>query len=435
MTALSVSPPGAARSGSPGYARYVLLMTFLAYMLSYTDRMIVAAILPVLQEAFRFSDGQAGLLVGLAFALLYAIAGLPLGLYADRGNRRNIIAIAVAVWSVATAICGAAQNFTQLLLARVLVGAGEAGCVPASQSLLSDYFPPERRSSALAIFMAGASIGTIAGLGLGGYLAAQYGWRIALFAVGLPGLALAVLIRLTVREPIRGVLDPVSAPLPETPGGAFSELMGIPVYMWLALVFTMLAFCNMGVVQWAPSFLFRYHGISLARVGLLYGMVFGLGSLLGMLAGGFVGDRMMRRDPRIILRFLAGAYAFAVIPGMLFVYAPTLPVSLAANFLLSLIMGCGTGPILGLIQTVVPARLRATATASNMLLLAIFGVGAGPVVIGYASELLAPLTGAESLRMAMLIPVLGPLLPAIGLLFAARTIGTDAARRQASLRR
>jgi MFS family permease len=409
-------------------ASYALLLLFLVNVLNYIDRLIVAAVLPLLQSDLHFSDSQAGLLTGLAFAVLYATVGLPLGRFADRGNRRNLISLVVGLWSCATAVCGFAQNFIQFFVARVAVGVGEAGCLPASQSLISDYFPIARRSSALGIQLSGTFVGTLCGLALGGYLGSRYGWRMAFWAIGAPGVLLALIVRLTLREPVRGHFETSAVSPPLRMREALRVLLANGTYVRLVLAYVPMAFGTLGVIQWGPSYFVRYHGTPLAKAGLLFGVSFGVGSLLGTLLGGRIGDRLMRTDPRATLRFCGNVYGFAIFPGLGFILAPTLGVSLGLLFVFSLLTGCAAGPTSAVIQSVTPPALRATATAMNMFVLTLLGAGGGPVAVGIASDLMAPAVGHESLRYALMLPLIMLLLPTFLLYFAARNVTADIAR-------
>ena len=240
------------------YRWYVLGVLALTYAFSFMDRQIVSILLEDLRLEFALSDTQLGLLSGLAFALFYATLGIPIARLADRYNRINIISTAVAVWSIMTALCGSATSFVQLFLARVGVGIGEAGGGPPSHSTIADYFGPSERSFAISIYSLGATIGALMGLIMGGYVAEHYGWRMAFFVAGVPGLALAILVKLTVREPKRGAMDDPSAKPKEAPPRdsmiqSARSLFSNAIYRRVNVAHMLAVFVGYGLVSWKPA--------------------------------------------------------------------------------------------------------------------------------------------------------------------------------------
>jgi MFS family permease len=258
---------GAASSGreeiSPAYANYVLGVLFTVYVINFIDRQVLSVFIDPIKEEFGVSDTAMGLLIGFAFALFYTFAGIPIARWADRGNRRTIIAIGLAVWSAMTAVCGLTRSFLQLALARIGVGVGEAAGSPPAHSLISDYFPPEKRATALGIYAWGVYVGSaLAYLG-GGYLRAHFDWRTAFLCLGIPGLAFALIVRFTVREPPRGISERGAAPAQTTTfGETLRHLLGCRSWVTLVAGSCFLSLTGYGVLMWGYPFFGRVHGMS-----------------------------------------------------------------------------------------------------------------------------------------------------------------------------
>ncbi len=393
---------GAATRGNHPY--YVLALLFLAYTFSFVDRQILSILFEPIKLEMGLSDTQLGFLGGLAFALFYATLGLPIAMFADRSVRTRIITASLVVFSLMTALCGLAQNFWQLALARVGVGVGEAGVNPSSHSIIADIFPPERRSTAMGVIAVGANAGMLLGMAAGGILSVLYGWRVAIMAVGLPGLLLALIFWLTVREPVRGASEQRSAQEKAPPIG---ETL---TYMWRNKAMRHLVIGSMlkgtagyGLVSWMPSFFMRTHELTAAQVGLLLAIGMGVLGGLGAFLGGYLNDRLSKR------RAGAGLAAIAVITAGVF------PFSVAAYlvddfriavalFVIPLFGGnMFLAPGLALIQSLARLRMRAVASAVKMLTLNLIGLGLGPQVVGILSDVLRPTLGTDSLRVAMVV--------------------------------
>ncbi|WP_423350531.1 spinster family MFS transporter [Phenylobacterium sp. VNQ135] len=393
---------------------------------NFMDRTVISVLMPSIKADLGLNDTQLGFLSGLAFALFYATLGIPIAALADRSIRRNIIAVALVIWSSMTAICGTAQSFLHLLMCRVGVGVGEAGCLPSSHSLISDYVPPAKRSSALAIHTAGSTIGSMCGLMIGGLLVAQFGWRETFVILGLPGLLLAVVVWLTLREPPRGGADPKSALV--AAAGEPTTILGLirarPAYIHMVLVFGAGGFVSFGLQQWLPSFYVRSYGLTIGQVGLVYGAVSGLASTLGALLGGYIGDRLLKRGPLTAIAYaiICAILAFAFKIAMLL--ADQASISLTFNFFSSFFGLAAHGPCFALVQGVTPAHLRARAAAVLTLLTSLIGTGAGPLFIGFVSDLYGHV-GAESLRYGLLWCSAIALWPVLHLMLARRTILQD----------
>lgn len=411
---------------STKYVWYVVALLAVVNVFNYMDRMALAVLLPSIKADLQLSDSQLGLLVGLAFALFYAICGVPIARLADRGVRRNIIAISLATWSVMTALCGVAHNFWQLLLARVGVGAAEAGCLPPAQSLLCDYVPLEQRSGAFAIHGFGVTVGMMLGMALAGWLGETIGWRWAFVVLGLPGIAFAVVVRLTLREPPRGILDTVKDDQSDLSLlRTLQVLWDCRTYRLLMVVLVVNGFVHYGLNQWWPSFYTRVFDLGSSAVGLYLGVAIGAGSGIGLLVGGLLANRVARRDVRLPLLIGAAATALAF-PAAL---ASILIRSGWGSLLLVAVTGfcwsVASAPAVAGVYSVVRPRMRATAGAITILFTSVLGFGLGPFSVGLLSDLLTPMFGVEALRYALLMPV--ALLPVtvLALCLAAQRLPQD----------
>ena len=271
---------------------------FLVYVMSYIDRQLASVLLEDMKTDLGASDGQMGLLTGVAFAIVYATLGIPIARWADRGVRRSIIAGGVAVWSLATAMTGVGRSYAEVLLARLGVGAGESAAGPPGHAMISDYFPLEQRGRALAIYSAGGAVGMMLGMWLGGYLGDVYGWRTTFVIIGLPGLLLAVIVRLTVREPIRGRFDTGPSHPRESLRKVIGTLWRIRSFRWMTLAATLHVFAGFGASNWTPAFLMRIHGMTASEAGFWLGPIVGSSGFFGGLLWGWAVDASGRRDRR-----------------------------------------------------------------------------------------------------------------------------------------
>lgn len=394
----------------PGYSGrylwYVILILFIVNILNYMDRMALSVLAPSIKTDLQLSDAQLGLLTGFAFALFYAICGIPIGRWADRGVRRNIIAIALAAWSVMTALCGAAQNFWQLFLARVGIGAGEAGCLPAAQSMLCDYVPIERRPGVFAIHTFGLFTGMMLGMALAGWLGEQLGWRWTFLILGLPGVLLAVVVRLTLREPYRGAFDrPTSGQNGVSFRRTLVTLAHCRTYRLLVLFVVVDGFVQYGLNQWWPSFYVRSHGLSLSWIGAHLGVAIAGGAGIGLLIGGLLANKAAQRDVRLPLIIGAAATSLAVPTALGSLFASSAYVSILLVSLTALFWSVSNGPVVATLYGVAAPRMRATAGALTIFLTSVLGFGLGPFCVGWLSDALTVRFGAEALRYALLAPV------------------------------
>lgn len=284
---------------STGYKRFALVMLTAVYALNFIDRQILVILQEPIKADMGLSDAQLGLLSGFAFAVIYVTAGIPIAYWADRGNRRNIISLAVAVWSGMTALSGLAQNYTQLLLARVGVGLGEAGGSPPAHSMISDYYPPAQRATALSFYSSGIYVGILLGFLFGGVIAEAFGWRTAFMVVGLPGVLFGIILRFTLKEPLRGRWDASSRGQPQPDlKDTIALLRDRPSFWYLAVGCAFASYVAYGNGNFLPSFLIRNHNMSIAEVGAVLALVTGVSGALGTFLGGYLSDRYGKKDMR-----------------------------------------------------------------------------------------------------------------------------------------
>lgn len=418
----------AATSDEPStrYVLYVIALLTLLNAFNYMDRMALSVLMPWIKADLSLSDSQLGLLVGFAFSVFYAVCGIPIARWADRGVRRNIIAMALATWSVMTAISGAAQSFWHLLAARIGVGAGEAGGLPPAQSLLYDYVPPKRRSSIFALHGLGLYVGMILALSLAGWLGEIIGWRWTFVLLGAPGLLLAVIVKLTLREPIRGRLDPVRDTQVHLPiRAAMWVLWRSRIYRLIVCFGVVNGFVQYGLLQWWPSFFTRVFGLNMSSVGGSLALGIGVGSIAGLLGGGLLADTAVRRDTGgpLDLGVAAVCVALPLIAAALFV--PSAAVSMILVSLGNFLLCAANAPIIAVLLSAVDPHLRATASAVNTFVISAIGFGLGPFCVGVLSDRLTPFFGMQALRYALLAPIAFIPLMAVLLHFAARQASAE----------
>jgi predicted MFS family arabinose efflux permease len=383
---------------------YTLGILVVVYTFNFIDRQILSILMESIKLDLGLSDQALGFLAGFAFAAFYAVLGMPIALWADRGNRRNLITLALAIWSVMTALSGLAQNFTQLALARIGVGIGEAGCSPPAHSLISDYYPPEQRATALGIYSIGIPLGVMFGLFVGGWINEVYGWRYAFFVVGVPGLLLAALVRLTLQEPPRGLSENRSA---EDIPPAFFEtvkfLLRRPAFLHIAFGGALAAFVGYGVISWFPSFLIRSHAMKTTEIGLWFGLIMGIPGGAGIFLGGYLADKFGATDPRWYL-WTAAVASLVALPFGFATYLLSNPYWALAVFSIPILLSnFWQATVFAQTQSLVQLRMRGVASAILLFIINIIGLGAGPWMIGIVSDLLAPRYGTDSLRWSLLI--------------------------------
>jgi predicted MFS family arabinose efflux permease len=404
MAAPTIPPSSPLEAARPifadSYKRLVLSLLLGAYTLNFIDRTIIATIGQAIKVDLKISDAQLGLLGGLYFALLYTLLGIPIARFAERASRVNIIAGSILVWSAFTALCGTAGNFAALSLFRFGVGFGEAGLSPPAHSIISDYYEPRRRASALAVYSFGIPLGTMFGAVAGGWLAQNFSWRVAFMVVGLPGVLIAIAIKALMKEPPRGHSEPVRADLGSpTPAalkparglaGEFAEIGAVfralftrwPVANMMIGV-TLVSFGGYGAGQFVPPYFIRAFGLNYAQVGLIVGLVGGLSSGAGTLAGGFLTDRLARYSARWYALTPAIGVALSF-PFLVAIYtAQSWPVAVAFLLVPGLLSYVYLGPTFGVVQNMVSTRQRATATALMFFVLNLIALGGGPPFTGW----------------------------------------------------
>ena len=410
--------------------RYALVMITAVYVFNFIDRQILAILLPAIKVEFGVDDWVLGFLAGSAFALFYATLGVPIALLADRWNRRNLIAVSLTIWSAMTALSGAAGNVVQLALARIGVGVGEAGYAPPAHSMIADYYPPEKRSSAMGVFALGISFGImIAYLG-GGWMAQNIGWRQAFLIVGVPGLILALLFRFTVTEPQRGLSEgKVDDGVRYGVFAVARFLLKRKSFIHLSLGAGISSFTAYAVLSFFPSFLERSHGLNIQEIGAYLGIIIGVSTGIGYIGGGYYSDKIGKENRSRSLRAIAGA----LLLGWVFVF----PLYLATNpylvmalfFLPSMLSNCYLPTTFAQVQSLVDIRMRSVASAILLFVINIIGLGLGPQVAGILSDYLSVTQGNESLRYSLLIigAITGPW-TAWHFYMASRYIDSDLAR-------
>ncbi|HET9692990.1 MAG TPA: MFS transporter [Steroidobacteraceae bacterium] len=415
-----------ATTETPRYRAVVLLMLVLVYTFNFIDRQIVGILAIPIKADLGLTDTQLGLMGGLAFALFYTLLGIPIAMLADRANRTTIMAVALVVWSAMTALCGLAQNFGQLFLARLGVGVGEAGGVAPAYSLVADYFPSEQRARALAVYSFGIPLGSALGIFFGGLIASFIDWRTAFVAVGVAGVVLAPIFKAVVREPARGRYDATGASARPASLRAVARVLLVKRSFWgLSLGASASSMMGYGLFFWLPSFFVRSHGLTLLEASLYFAAILLVGGIAGIWLGGWSADRFGKGKRR----------AYAIIPAVAFIC--TVPFYVAAVTTSSLVLSfclflvptalglVWLGPVLSSIQHVVPSGMRATASAVFLFVNNLIGIGLGSVVLGAVSDALATRYGADSLRYAILAGTVFYLVAAALFLLSARRLERD----------
>lgn len=410
-----VGSQGEASSSAAGlgaYTWYVVGLLTIVSVFSYVDRMALAALAPLIQRELDLSDSQLGLLTGLAFSLFYAVCGIPIARWADKGVRRNVLAAALTTWSVMTALSGAAVNFWHLFLARVGIGAGEAGCLPPAQSMICDYVPLHRRAGVFAIHNVGNYAGMMLGLIFAGWLGDVIGWRMTFVALGLPGIALAIILRFTLREPRRGAFDPVPASgVSPSLTQVLATLKTIRPYRLVVAFCVLNGFVQYGLIQWWPSYYSRSSGLGMATIGLSLGLAIGGGASVGSLAGGWIANKVSRPDTRLALKIGAAITLLAIPTAIASVFTSSIYLSISFVALTAFFWSVSNGPVIATAANVVMPTMRATSSSIIIFATSVLGFGLGPLCVGVLSDLLAAPFGKEALRYAFLAPIC--LLPAM----------------------
>lgn len=423
---------------SERYRWYVVWLLFFVYVLNFVDRQIMVVLMEPLRMEFGFSDKQLGLLGGLAFALLYSTLGIPIARLADRSNRVNIISISIFVWSLATALTGLARNFTQLLIARVAVGIGEAGCSPPAYSILADYFSKEKRTTAFSIYSMGIYGGVFIGYLVGALVAEYYGWRAAFWVLGVPGILLAIVVKVTLREPVRGGAESRNVHVDVPPiRQVLSGLVSKSCFRHLAIAAALHAFVGYGVNGFHPAFLIRTHQFSVAEVGMILSLVSAVAGIGGTWLGGYLADRFSNRRNDVRWQLWVPAIATLInVPIALMAYLSPDRNAVVGFLFFSLVFGVMyLGPTFATLQRLVTARERALGAALLLLVINLVGLGLGPFLVGFVSDFLnqmfidAGMIGsqakAQGLQMALVVMVCVNIWSFIHYMIAARTLQSD----------
>ncbi len=412
-------------SFSRGLKAYTVGLLTLIYASNYVDRQIIAILLQAIKTDMELSDTQLGILTGLAFGIFYATLGIPIAYLADRISRKKIIIVSLSLFSIMTFACGLAQNYIQLLLARIGVGIGEAGTSPPSHAIIADMYAPSERATPLAIFALGINIGLFVAFIAGGWISDNFGWRVAVQVIALPGLLLAVLAWFTLRDPPRGMSDNAVAstapPMKET-----------FLYMWqtksirhIIIASTLVVIVGYGAVAWLPSYFIRVHGMTATQIGGLLALLIGIGGGAGTALGGVLADKLGKRDVRWNVRLIA-LVTLASVPFSLMGYLAN--DSTTALFWLVLPLAVGAlyfGPTLAMLHTLVKPEMRSLASAILLFINNIFGLGIGPLGVGMLSDQLTPHYGVQGLGIALAIMLLLGVWGGVHFWLAGRTLRQD----------
>ena len=394
------------RSREERYALVVLALLCLVYVLNFLDRQLLSILAKPIQDDLGISDGQLGRLGGLYFALFYCILGVPVAWLADRGNRVRVLTVACALWSAATVACGMAQNYSQLIIARMSVGIGEAGGVPPSYSIISDYFPATRRGTALGLFNLGPPIGQALGVAFGAKIAAAYDWRLAFVLLGAAGLVAAAVVWGTIREPRRGATDTQLRVTDSTDQeeASFPAVLRMfvtrPTLALVSLAAGATQFVTYATLGFTTLFLMREKAMTLDQIAIWYALVLGVCVSAGIFLSGRLIDRFSQRSPQVYGLIPGIALAVAVPFFIGFVHAPTWPVALVFLAVPTFFNYFYLTPAVTLVQNAVSARQRTLAGAVLLLIMNLIGLGLGPTWLGAVSDWLRPTHPGNSLQLA-----------------------------------
>ena len=412
-----------------GYSHYVLAVLTVMYTFNYLDRYVLTILVVPIQKELHLSDTMMGFLLGPAFAVVYTGLGIPVAYLADRYSRKTILAVSLALWSAMTAASGLARTATQLAVTRVGVGIGEAGGSAPAHSMISDYFPLERRAFAFGIFQQGVYIGQMLGLAVGGILVEWIGWRETFFAVGLPGIAVAVLLHRTVKDPVRGRFDPKPVVNESEPAPGLREVFRTlwrrPSFRALMVGGGIASFAGTGFGFWLPVLFERVHEMSRMEVGLIFGPVMAVSGSAGAILAGLLTDRLSKKDKRFLM-WIPAASVFFSLPFLLGVCL--WPTSFGAIICAvpSGILGGGWAPaVYAAAQTLAPPRMRTLAASLMILSITLIGMGAGPQVVGVLNDVLSSRFGEDAVRYSMSIVLATSLLGSLALLLGARHLKDD----------
>lgn len=417
-------------AGASTASYYTLALLTLIYALNFLDRTIFNVLIEPIKKEFQLSDSMLGLLAGFGFVLMYSVLGMPIARFADRSNRRNIVTAGLAFWSAMTALCGMAQNVAMLAFARIGVGIGESAGTPASQSIIAELFGKDERPRALGIFAIGTYLGVFLGYFFGGWVNQYFGWRVAFISASIPGIAIALLLGLTVAEPVRRH-ERGATVSNERIGPTFAFLLSQKSFLLVLSGFCLAGFTNYSTSVWIPAFMARVHHLTSAEIGTYAGTFKGLFGIAGALLGGLAVAKISKDDDRwkvwapAIMSGLAGPIF------VLCMLTSSFHVMVWMLGLFSISVGFHLGPIFAVTQTIAKTSMRALAAATVLLTATCFGQGVGPLAVGYLNDLLKNAYGAEAVRYSLLIAALTTVLAALFFGWSARTIRADIKRAAA----
>ncbi len=407
---------------------YTLFMLVLIYASSHVDRQIVSILAESIKLELMLSDTQLGFLIGLSFALFYATLGIPIAILADRYSRRNIIAVSVIIWSAMTALSGMAANYLQLALARIGVGIGEAGSSPPSHSMISDLFPPESRATAMGIYATGINVGVLIGFLVGGWIDQWYGWRMAFFVVGVPGVILGLLMFFTVKEPARSQpVKPLKLNIFSEVWDTFKLMMSIPSLRHIVIGCTLVVFVGYGALYWNGVFFRRIHGLSSGETGTLLALIGGVVGGIGTYSGGLLADYLGKKDKRYYAWLTAGVKLFILPIAVAFYLATDLKLAIGLFTITAFFGGFYLSVSFAMTQSLLPGPSRALGAALLLFCINIIGLGFGPQLVGILSDYFLPIYGVDGLRYALVSVVVVNLWGSAHYLWAARTLREDLA--------
>lgn len=423
------TPPAAPASGKvTGYAIVLLVLLTLVNLLNFLDRQLLFIMADSIKHDLHLSDAQLGLLTGLAFSVVYATMGIPLARLSDRGHSRWVVSGAVALWSLMTGFAGLAQTFVHLAASRLGVALGEAGSLPPSHSLIARHFPLNRRGLALGVFGLGTPFGIMSGLWLGGWMHDAIGWRMAFLLIGGPGVVLALIVAVIVREPQRIERKDAQPSFL----AAARALMSNPSYLLLMVAVSVFSIGASSMVAFGPLFLMRTHGMAAGQVGQWLGIASGVAGAIGVLSGGALADFLGRKDRRWLLWTPALCLALAIPVSLTVWFAPSAAVSIAAYGCLTLFTLGYQAPSFAVAQLLAPPWARATSSALLMATLTLVGGSVGPLLVGLISDALKPSQGSDAIRYAMLVVPVTEAMAVVVYLTAARFLRRDLARHAAA---
>ncbi len=417
---------------SPRLKIYTLFLMGVITALAVMDRNILNILLTPIKAEIGASDTAMGLLTGTAFAVFYATAAIPISRIVDVGNRRNLLAISLAIWSAATAACGLAHNYWHLLLGRIGVAAGESSANPAIMSIISDLYPPTQRAMALGVTLMGTGVGVLMGSALGGYLAEHYDWRHAFMVVGIPGLLLSLLLFWTTPEPVRGASEGgmKADPDSETLGATMRYVMRTPTFLYVVTAKTFVQLATQAQLIWAPAFLVRVHDMPLTQVGLYYGLAIAGGTIGAAIVAGLISDRLAKRGAVWYLRFGIMSNLVSAPVAAMIAMTQNGTWAVIMIFLYAFASSTNTTPSFAGALAVVRPRMRGFTVAVIYFVTNLVGAGLGGLIVGALNDALEPRFGDEAIRYSLLVMPCFLSISAVVYYFSTRTIARDVARAQ-----